>query len=185
MVGTRVAVASEICQTRPSNPAACPSVSYGERYSSRRGPSQRLGSRWVVARAYMLVGARSWFSNHMRDLSLVETHRQSYPLTVIKVLHTAVWALLAGCILVLPYAVFVEDYLLACELTIIVGCEVLILLLNRGRCPLTDFAAKFTPDRSDNFDVYLPNWLARHNKLILGTAFLLGELALLWRWLLA
>jgi hypothetical protein len=38
-------------------------------------------------------------------------------------------------------------------------------------------------DRADNFDIFLPEWLARHNKLVFGTIFALGELLLVWPWL--
>ena len=62
--------------------------------------------------------------------------------------------------------------------------EVAILLVNRMRCPLTGVAARYTDDRADNFDIFLPEWLARHNKLIFGTLFALGEVYLLWRWAL-
>ena len=60
----------------------------------------------------------------------------------------------------------------------------LLLALNRGRCPLTDLAGRYTEDRTDNFDIYLPIWLARHNKIIFGTLFAMGELFLLGRWLI-
>ena len=54
--------------------------------------------------------------------------------------------------------------------------------MNRGRCPLTDLAAPPTQERADNFDIYLPLWLALHNKVIIRTLFVLGELFVLWRW---
>jgi hypothetical protein len=50
------------------------------------------------------------------------------------------------------------------------------------RCPLTPLAARYTDDRSDNFDIYLPLWLARYNKQIFGPLFLVATLfAILWR----
>ena len=62
--------------------------------------------------------------------------------------------------------------------------EVLVLVANRMRCPLTDVAAKFTDDRRDNFDIFLPLWLARHNKRIFGTLFALDLMLTLalWMW---
>ncbi len=60
--------------------------------------------------------------------------------------------------------------------------ECLVLGLNRGRCPLTDVAARYTDDRADNFDIYLPLWLARYNKIIFGFLFVAGELIVLWQW---
>jgi hypothetical protein len=58
-----------------------------------------------------------------------------------------------------------------------------VLALNGGRCPLTDLAAKFTDDRAPNFDIYLPSWVAEHNKVIFGVLFVAGELVVLGCWL--
>jgi hypothetical protein len=58
-----------------------------------------------------------------------------------------------------------------------------VLVLNGGRCPLSDLAAKFAAERTDNLDIYLPNWLAKHNKTIFGTLFVAGELVVLGCWL--
>jgi hypothetical protein len=52
-------------------------------------------------------------------------------------------------------------------MTIIISIECVVIATNRGRCPLTDWAARFTDDRADNFDIYLPNWLARYAVAIL------------------
>ena len=60
--------------------------------------------------------------------------------------------------------------------------EVLVLAINRMRWPLTDVAEKYTEDRAANFDIYLPLWLARHNKSIFGSLFVAGELFALWRY---
>jgi hypothetical protein len=40
-------------------------------------------------------------------------------------------------------------------------------------------AARFTADRGDNFDIYLPNWVAGHNKVIFGALFVVNELFVL------
>ena len=48
---------------------------------------------------------------------------------------------------------------------------------------LTDLAATLTGDRDDNFDIYLPNWLAQHNKFVFGVLFVAGEFVLLGYWL--
>jgi hypothetical protein len=40
--------------------------------------------------------------------------------------------------------------------------------------PLTAIAERYTDDRRANFDIWLPEWLARHNKSIFGTMFVLG-----------
>jgi hypothetical protein len=58
-----------------------------------------------------------------------------------------------------------------------------VLLAYKFRCRLTDVAARFTDDRRDNFDIYLPLLIARYNKQIFGTLFVAGVLftLILWR----
>lgn len=57
-----------------------------------------------------------------------------------------------------------------------------MLALNGGRCPLTPLAARYTTERSDNFDIFLPAWVARHNKAIFGALYVggVGLTALAW-----
>src|SRR5437763_16569294 len=101
----------------------------------------------------------------------------------IKVLHTVVWAFFAGCVVALPFAAARGDFRWAGILTGLVLVECAVLAVNGGRCPLTDVAGRYTTSRTENFDIYLPVWLARHNKSIFGTLFALGELFVLGRWL--
>ena len=110
-------------------------------------------------------------------------YRRISRLTLIKLSHTVIWAFFAGCILALPIAGLRRRFDWALALTALVLLESVILLANRWRCPLTGMAAKFTENRKDNFDIYLPNWLARHNKTIFGSLFFAGELIVLGCWL--
>jgi hypothetical protein len=96
--------------------------------------------------------------------------------------HTAIWAILAACILAIPVLGWAEMYRHVVWLTAIVLLEILILAFNGWQCPLTRVAARHTDNRGDNFDIYLPAWLARHNKLIFGTLFVVGECIVLLRW---
>lgn len=99
-----------------------------------------------------------------------------------KIVHTLAWALFAGCIIALPVAAWRKDFRTAGLLIAIVSLEVLVLLANRLRCPLTAVAARYTLDRHDNFDIYLPLWVARYNKQIFGSLFLLGILYTVVQW---
>ena len=103
-------------------------------------------------------------------------------LRAVKTVHTLVWAIFAGCIIALPVTVWRARLDTALTLTVIVACEVLVLAVNHMRCPLTDVAARYSDDRSANFDIYLPLWLARYNKLIFGWLFVVGVLLLVLRW---
>ena len=104
-------------------------------------------------------------------------------LRTIKLVHTAVWALFAGCIVAIPIETWRGDLKGSLVLIAVVSIEVCVLLTNRLRCPLTGIAARYTDDRRDNFDIYLPLWLARYNKHIFGSLFAAGVLytVLVWR----
>ena len=95
-------------------------------------------------------------------------------LIAVKVAHTVAWAFFVGCILAIPVVSWRGDHETTAWLIGIVMLEVAVLLINGWRCPLTSLAARFTDERHDNFDIYLPLWLARHNKLIFGMVFCAG-----------
>ena len=103
-------------------------------------------------------------------------------LRTIKLLHTDVWAGFAGCIVAIPVLALQGRFRLAALLAVIVLGEVVALALNRWRCPLTPIAARYTDDRRANFDIYLPEWLARYNKEIFGQLYLAGVVLLVVRW---
>jgi hypothetical protein len=103
-------------------------------------------------------------------------------LAVVKVLHTLIWAFFAGCIVAIPFAAARGELRAGWILSCIVLAECAVLVANKGRCPLTDVAARYTKNRADNFDIYLPSWLARYNKQIFGTVFVAGEVYLILRW---
>ena len=101
----------------------------------------------------------------------------------IKVLHTVVWAFFAGCIIAIPWFALRNDLGMAVTLIGVTMVEVVVLALNRMRCPLTAVAARYTSDRQDNFDIYLPLWLARYNKQVFGSLFVAGMVLTTARWL--
>ena len=103
-------------------------------------------------------------------------------LVAIKLLHTVVWIFLAGCIIAIPFAAARHELAWASILSGVVLVECAVLAANRGRCPLTDLAGHYTEARAANFDIYLPLWIARHNKTIFGSIFILGEAFVLWMW---
>jgi hypothetical protein len=103
-------------------------------------------------------------------------------LPLIKLLHTVVWAMLAGCIIALPVASQRHRIDVVVLLMFIILIECGILGLNYFICHDTAFAAIYTEDRRDSFDIYLPNWMARYNKTIFGTLFIINELVVVWHW---
>ena len=103
-------------------------------------------------------------------------------LPAIKLLRAVIWALMAGSIVVLPVAGLLRKFRWAATITFIILLVCGVPAANGGRCALTDLAAKYTADRRPNFDIYLPNSLAEHNKVILGTLFVVGEGVVVASW---
>jgi hypothetical protein len=103
-------------------------------------------------------------------------HPRSIPrsLTAIKAVHTLAWAIFAGCILAIPFVSWHGAHGAAAWLAVIVFVEVVVLALNKWSCPLTAVAARYTEDRRPNFDIYLPEWLAKYNKHIFGPLYIAG-----------
>ncbi|MGB3081016.1 MAG: hypothetical protein WBB31_18180, partial [Saprospiraceae bacterium] len=48
----------------------------------------------------------------------------------------------------------------------LIALEGLVLLVFKSICPVTLIARKYSDSTRANFDIYLPNWLAKYNKLI-------------------
>ena len=116
---------------------------------------------------------------------LIETKPQSHRIVVaIKLLHTVVWLFFVICILAVPITAALHRFRLSAFFAGLVLLECLVLVLNGWRCPITDVAARYTPETSDNFDIYLPNWLAHHNKTIFSALFVAGALFALVQWFL-
>jgi hypothetical protein len=103
-------------------------------------------------------------------------------LVFIKGFHSAAWAVFASAIVAIPFttALGLRDATL--WLVALVSIECLVLALNGMRCPLTAVAARYTTDRRDNFDIYLPAWLARNNKRVFGALFVADLLIVAGTW---
>lgn len=93
-------------------------------------------------------------------------------LFAIKLIHTLIWAFMASCVLLVLTAGimgFINQYVYAAIIVIFV--EGITLLIFKGKCPLTIVAQSYTPDREENFDIFLPRFLAKHNKAIFTALF--------------
>jgi hypothetical protein len=121
--------------------------------------------------------------NAFGDLLRIDVKIESdCTLRIIKSLHTLVWAVFAGSILAIPAFAYGGRLSAAWALIGFVLIEVVVLMANRMRCPLTDVAGRYTRDRQDNFDIYLPLWLARYNKQIFGGLYIIGIVYTLIIW---
>ncbi|MEZ4945651.1 MAG: hypothetical protein R2804_08995 [Cyclobacteriaceae bacterium] len=100
----------------------------------------------------------------------------------IKLIHTVIWV----------FFVFVIFYVLHSGITntitsftwigigLIIG-EGLVLFIFKMFCPLTLMARKYSNSEEANFDIFLPNWLAKNNKVIFTSIFIVGVVLVLMR----
>lgn len=114
---------------------------------------------------------------------MIDRSRAARTLFRIKLIHTAFWALFASSIVAIPIVTALDRHDIGLWLTALVMVEVVVLAFNGMRCPLTGVAARYADTTPVGFDIFLPAWLARYNKLIFGTLFVLAEIYLLWSWL--
>ena len=93
-------------------------------------------------------------------------------LTLVKTLHTLVWLFFNVVLFYMAYAVIINkiDKFIWIGIGLIVLEGIVLLIFNKV-CPLTIVARKYSDSTKDNFDIYLPNWLAKWNKLIYTILF--------------
>ena len=100
----------------------------------------------------------------------------------IKIIHTIIWLFFNVVLFYMAYAVIVNqiDKWVWIGIGLIV-LEGIVLLIFKKMCPLTIMARKYSDSAKDNFDIYLPNWLAKYNKLIYTSFFILIVAGVLYR----
>ena len=114
-----------------------------------------------------------------------KSDREMRRLTLIKLIHTLVWLFFNVVILYLFYAVVtgkIDKWVWIC--LGLIAFETLTLLMFKMMCPLTVMARKYSDSTKDNFDIYLPEWLARYNKLIYSIIVGIILVILLFRWII-
>jgi hypothetical protein len=106
----------------------------------------------------------------------------SEKLFAIKLVHTVIWLFFVGIIYYILYSGITDRITSLTWIAIgLVIVEGIVLMLCNMFCPLTIIARKYSNSKKDNFDIFLPNWLARHNKTIFTTIYLIGVLIVLLR----
>lgn len=100
---------------------------------------------------------------------------QKNRLLTIKIIHTLIWLFFVAVIFYILYSGIFDEVTIHTWIGIglIIG-EGITLLIFKMYCPLTIVARKYSDSKKANFDIFLPNWLAKYNKLIFTTLFVIG-----------
>ena len=128
---------------------------------------------------YSLPRSRLLFG---RIILFVTKMNSANRLLAIKWVHTLIWLFFVVVIFYILYSgVFNEVNIYTwVGIGLIVG-EGIVLLVFKMFCPLTVMARKYSDSDKDNFDIFLPNWLAKYNKLIFTTLYVIGLILVLIR----
>jgi len=103
-------------------------------------------------------------------------------LNFIKTIHTLIWLFFNVVIFYLLYAVVADK--IDKWVWISIGCiflEGIVLIVFKRMCPVTLIARRYSVSTRDNFDIFLPAWLARNNKLIYSIIVAISLLLLIYR----
>jgi len=115
-------------------------------------------------------------------IKLNGTMTKNVKLNIIKLIHSVIWIFFNVVIFYLYYAVIankIDKWVWICIGLILL--EGLTLLVFKRFCPITLIARRYSDSDKDNFDIFLPNWLAKYNKLIYTTLFIIAVGILLFR----
>jgi len=103
-------------------------------------------------------------------------------LTLIKIIHTLIWCLFNLILFYLAYSAINNRLSKWIWIGVaIIILEGIVLLIYKNKCPLTVVARRYSDSKKDNFDIYLPEWLARYNKVIYTSLFIIILCGLIFR----
>jgi hypothetical protein len=103
-------------------------------------------------------------------------------LILIKTMHTIIWIFFNVVLFYMAYEIITNriDNFIWIGIGLIM-LEFLVLLFFKMVCPFTIMARKYSNATKENFDIYLPNWLAKYNKQIYTTFFILIVFGMIYR----
>ena len=100
----------------------------------------------------------------------------------LKLIHTIIWVFYVLVFFYILYACIYNR--INMYLWIAIGLEVIeitILIIFKGKCPLTILGYKYIKNPEVGFDIYLPRWLAKYNKIIYGLGLIFVIFIIIYR----
>ena len=103
-------------------------------------------------------------------------------LILIKTVHTLVWIFFNIVLAYLFYAAVTGHIGFWVWIGLgLFALEGIVLLVFKWTCPLTVLARRYSDSQADNFDIFLPNWLARYTNLIYTSLLVIVLVLLAYR----
>ena len=101
--------------------------------------------------------------------------RNTAAIVLVKSVHTVVFLGMAACVFHTLYAGLTGSFSTLTVVSIaVILFEGLVLLVNRGRCPLTDLAEHLGSGHGSVSDIFLPAWFTPHIPVVFSALFTIG-----------
>jgi hypothetical protein len=118
----------------------------------------------------------------MINIDLFGGRNVNKKLFYLKLIHTIIWVFYVLVFFYILYAGIynkIDLYLwIAISLEIM---EIVILIIFKGKCPLTIWGYKYIDIPEIGFDIFLPRWLAKYNKRIYGSGLFIVMFIIIYR----
>ncbi len=100
----------------------------------------------------------------------------------IKSIHTFVWIIMASANFLAFYLAFIGNFgAWFWAALVLLSAEIIVITANKWKCPITGWAEKHTSSRHPNFDIYLPEWLAKYNMRIFSVLIIIEIIVILFK----
>jgi hypothetical protein len=108
--------------------------------------------------------------------------RDSLKVLMIKILHTAIWAFYIGILAYMYYLAIINkiDYTFWIAVFLVL-LEGMIIIISGWMCPLTKYLKRFVENCEVGFDIFLPKWIAKYNKIGYSILFVLCLILAIYR----
>jgi len=112
----------------------------------------------------------------------MDSAKSNGKLFTLKILHTVVWAIFVFMIVYILYTGILDiiDWFTYFSIAT-VFVEGIVLLIFKLKCPITIIARRHTDIQEVNFDIFLPKIIAKHNKTIFITLYIIGVIIVIFQ----
>ena len=103
-------------------------------------------------------------------------------LLALKIVHTTIWVFYAFILVYMYYLILFKniDFIFWIAVFLVL-LEAVILLIYGWKCPLTVYMERYVEKSDVGFDIFLPKWIAKYNKIGYSTLFVLCLILAIYR----
>jgi len=103
-------------------------------------------------------------------------------LLALKIVHTIIWGFYASILVFMYYLVlfYIINFTFWIAVFLVL-LEAMIVLISGWKCPLTVYMERYVEKSEVGFDMFLPKWVAKYNKIGYSILFVLCLILAIYR----